>query len=52
MLYTTKKMLEKAQKDADSPNTLPPLDESGAYSCVECNGFSRCRNCILSDEGK
>jgi len=24
----TRKLLEEAERDADSPNTLPPLDES------------------------
>jgi len=49
----TRKMLEKAERDANSPTTLPPLDESGAYSCAECRGGGyRCRDCILGDDEK
>ncbi len=48
----TRKMLEEAERDADAPTTLPPLDESGAYSCAECKGGYRCRGCILDDEEK
>jgi hypothetical protein len=44
----TKKMLEEAERAANSPTTLPPLDESKVKYCGECKRL----RCSLRDEEK